>query len=156
MNKIAGASIAALMCAGALAGCGGSDDSSSGGYCDDIKSATEQFQNLSDNDITGDNLTAIIDAVHTIEAEAPDDIKSSWTFLSTQFDAFKTAMDDAGVSMDDFSKLTANDTSGIDPAKLAELTTALQSFDSDGISKESDKITAQVKEECDIDMDANS
>lgn len=156
MKKIAGASIAALMCAGTLASCGGSDDSSSGGYCDDIKAATQQFQDLSDSDLNGDNLTKIIDAVHTIEGEAPDDIKSSWTFLDTQFDAFQQAIDDAGVSMDDFSQLTTGDTSGIDPSKLAELQTALEDFDTEGISTESDKITAQVKKECGIDMDANN
>ena len=156
MKKISGAGIAVLLCASALAGCGGSDDSSSGGYCDDIGAARTQFKDLSDSDITGDNFSAIQDTIHKIADEAPDDVESSWTLLANQFDALQSALDDAGVSMDDFSKITSGDTSGIDPSKLTDLTTALQNFDTDGIASATTKITTEVKDECDIDMDADS
>ncbi|MGI8701756.1 MAG: hypothetical protein ACR2JU_11225 [Nocardioidaceae bacterium] len=156
MKNIVGLSVGALMCATALAGCGGSDSSSANSYCGDVKSAKTQFQGLSGADVFGQNFAELNAAVHTIADEAPSDVKASWTLLGDQFDSLKSAMDKAGVSMDDFSKLTQGDTSGIDPAKLAELSKTLQSFDTAGITAASDKITAEVKKECGIDMNSGS
>lgn len=154
--KFVGLSVGALMCATALAGCGGgSDTSSTDNYCSDVKAAKTQFEDLSGTDVFGANFGELNDALQNIADEAPDDIKGSWTLLADKFDSLQSAFDKAGVSMDDAAKLANGDTSGIDASKLVELQKILQNFDSTGISAASDKITTEVKKECGIDMDSS-
>lgn len=155
MNKMVGIGVAGMMCVTALAACGGSDNSSSGSYCNDIKSASDQFKGLSTTDLSGDNFTQLNSAVHKIAGEAPGEIKGSWTLLGNQFDALQKAMDDAGLSMDEFNRVTQGDTSGIDPSKLGTLGKALQNLDTTGVSAATEKIQTQVKNDCDIDLKSN-
>lgn len=158
MNKILGAGAAALMTVTVLAGCGGGDDSGGGGsYCDDVKTASTQLSDLGGDAFTGDKFEAVNIAVHTIADEAPSDIKGSWTLIATEFDSLEQALSDAGLSMDDFSKLTQGGAPpSIDPAKLQDLQTALQGFDSQGLSDAANKIQTQVKSDCNIDLDTNN
>ncbi len=129
---------------------GGLGDTSA--YCDDIKTATTQLSGLS-GAFTGDKFAAVNLAVHHIADEAPSDIKGSWTLVANEFDSLTQALADAGLSMDDFSKLTQGGAPpSIDPAKLAKLQTALQGFDTKGLSTATNKIQAQVKSECGIDL----
>jgi hypothetical protein len=157
MKKLLGAATAAILTATVLAGCGGDNNSSSGGgYCDDIKSTSTDLKDLGKTDaFTADKFTAITDAVHKIAGEAPSDIKPSWTLIDTQFSFLTKTLADAGVSMDDFSKLASGQTpSGLDPAKMAALGAKLQQFDTAGLDSATTKIQNQVKSDCDIDLDA--
>jgi hypothetical protein len=173
MKKLA----AALMTLTALAGCGGDDNSAGdttgthggggqtstpppsvtqpafggGSYCDDLKSAKAQLSGL-DGNFTADKFTAINLAVHKIADEAPGDIKDSWTLVADEFDGLQKALSDAGLSMDDFSKLTQGGAPSIDPTKLQALQKALQSFDTKGLTQATNKITAEVKSECGIGL----
>lgn len=156
MNKIAGVGVASLLSVSALAGCGGSSSSSSATYCNDVKAASNQFKGLSTADLANGNLADLFAAVHKIAGEAPSDIKASWTVLDTKFGALKAAMAKAGVSLDDFGKLTRGDTSGIDPTKLAALATFFKNFDTAGIDTATKKITPEVKSECGFDLSSGS
>ncbi len=156
MLKVAALSAAGLMCVTALAGCGGGSSSSSDSYCNDVKSAASQFKGISGASLTGTNFTELNAAVHKIADEAPSEIKASWTVLATQLDALQGVLDDVGVSADDFSKLVQGDTSVIDPSKRAQLGKALTSFDTKGITAASNKIDAEAKTLCHIDLNGVS
>lgn len=153
MNKILGAGAAALMTVTVLAGCGGSDSGGSNGYCDDIQTASNQLSGLGGSDFTADKFDAVNSAVHNIAGEAPSEIKSQWTLVADEFDALTQALSDAGISMDDFSKLSQSGTPpSIDPSKLQALETALKDFDATGLSAAASKIQTQVKSDCNIDL----
>lgn len=158
MNKILGAGAAALMTVTVLAGCGSSDSGSGSGYCDDIKTASDQLSGLgSGSSFTSAKFDAVNTAVHKIAAEAPSTIKSQWTIVADQFDALIKAIGDAGLSMDDFSKLGQGGTPpSIDPAKLTALTNALKNFDAQGLSAATSKIETQVKSDCNLDLNKST
>lgn len=151
MKRIVRLGVAALMTVTALAGC---SSSSSNSYCDDIKSATTQFKGLSSANLGGADFAALNTAVHKVAGEAPSDIKSQWTTLANLFDTLQGAMDGAGLSTDDATKLLQGNTTGIDPAKLAKFATAMKNFNTTGITAASNKIQTEVKSECNIDLNA--
>lgn len=158
MNKTLGAGAAALMTVTVLAGCGGSGSSSGGSYCDDIKTASNQLSGLgSGSSFTAGKFDAVNTAVHKIADEAPSTIKSQWTIVADQFDALIKAISDAGLSMDDFGKLSQGGTPpSIDPAKLTALTNALKNFDAQGLSAATSKIQTQVKSDCNFDLNKST
>lgn len=154
MKKILGAATAALLTATVLAGCGGSS-SSAGSYCGDLKVASTQLKGLGASSLAGDNFAAVITAVHKVAGEAPSDIKPSWTLISNEFDALQSAVTSAGLSMSDFGQLASGQTpANVDPAKLAALDKTLQGMNTSGLSAASDKIAAEVKKECSIDLNS--
>lgn len=153
MNKILGAGAAALMTVTVLAGCGGDDGGSGGGYCDDLKSTKATITSLGDADLTQATFDKLTDNVHTIADEAPSDITDSWNTVAGALDTFTSALSDAGLSIDDLQKIGQPGVPTPDPAALQALTTASQKLDSDALTAASDKINTEVKSECDLDLD---
>ncbi|MDX6297219.1 MAG: hypothetical protein QOI51_1076 [Nocardioidaceae bacterium] len=125
----------------------------SGNYCDDLKSAALALGSLGgSNEFTNDRFNALNSAVHSIADEAPSSIKGSWTLIAAQFDALRQALQEAGLSMDDFSKLSSGQVPSIDPAKLRVLETKLSSFDSKGVTAASTKISNEVQADCHLNL----
>jgi hypothetical protein len=158
MKKILGAATASVMALGVLAGCGGGSNNSSGSYCDDIKSTSSQLKGLdSTSDLTADKFNALQTAVHKIAGEAPGDVKGSWASIEGQFTFLQDALDDAGLSIDDFGEMSQGHLpDGVDPSDLAALQKKLSSYDTSGLQSASTKIEDQVKSDCDITLDLTS
>lgn len=158
MKKILGAAAASVLTLTVMAGCGGgSSHNSSSGYCGDVKDTASKLNGLSDpTSFTDAKYTALTTAVHNLAGEAPTDVKPSWTLIENQFTMLHSALADAGLSMDDFAKLTKGQVPSLDPSKLQALETKLQSFDTKGLGTAADKIQSEVKSECNIDLNSLS
>lgn len=158
MNKLTGISVAAILSAGALVGCGGgSDSTSSDTYCSDVKAARTQINSFTNGASQTTDIATLIERVHTIAGEAPSDIKASWTVLDTEFGTLKTAVEKAGLSLDDLQSVIAgNVPPGTDITKLTELGNTLKNMATPDVSAAGDKITAEVKKECNIDLNTGN
>jgi hypothetical protein len=158
MKRILGALTACLLALSVIAGCGGSSNSSSDNYCNDVKAAGRQLHGLNDpSSLTAATFTSFNRAVHTIAGEAPSDVKGSWTLIGNQLDLLQSAMSDAGLSMNDLGKLMKGQAPpSTDPSKLQALTQKLQSFNETGLDAAGQKIDREVTSECHIDLHALS
>lgn len=138
---------------GTTSGDNGGGGFTSGNYCGDLKAAALALRSLGGSkEFTNDRFSAINSAVHSIAGEAPSSIKASWTLIATQFDALEQALKDAGLSMNDFSKMSSGQVPSIDPAKLRVLETKLSSFDSKGLTAATTRISNEVKADCHFNL----
>src|SRR6478735_1785604 len=97
-----------------LAGCGGDDDppGGSGGYCDDLQQAKDDFTGLLDNQIGQDTFVELRDALPELQAEAPAAIQDDWTTFNNAIQEFSDAMDKAGLTMDDMRDMGTGEMGG--------------------------------------------
>lgn len=161
MMKKTLAGAAAILFAASLTACGGSSDggssSSSGGYCDDIQNAKSAVDSADFQNLTDATFQDLLDQINTVKDEAPSDIQDDWATVADTLDQFNTALHDAGLTFDDLSSISAgNLPDGVDPAKLQDLATKLQSLNSDAVTTAQDNITSEVKSECGIDLNSSS
>jgi hypothetical protein len=153
--KLTAAAVAAVLSMAALTGCGGtSGSSSSGDYCSDLKTASANLADLVKvQNLNQDTFNRLQDAVHNLAGEAPANVKGSWTLFDSQLTFLQNALNDAGLSMDDFGALAAGQTpSGVDAAKLLALTKKLNNFDTAGLNTASTKIQNEAKSDCHVDL----
>jgi len=133
---------AAVLGAGLLAGCGGSDTEA---YCSSLEDAQDSFS----GDVDPANFGDLTDQVEEIVDEAPDDVKGDWEKLQGALDDFESALDDAGLSVDDLSDPEA--LADVDPEDAAKIQEVANSMGTD-FEDASNNIEKHAKDECDIDL----
>lgn len=157
MKRIVGAGIGALLVMGALTACGGDDNSnSSGSYCDDISNVKDSIQGLQGDDLTQAKFDQLTADLKGIANEAPADVQDDWQTMEDAITTLNTALDKAGVSLDDLKNLGSSGAPTLDPAKLQELAAAAQSLSSSELESAQKAIQTQVKDDCNIDIGTNN
>jgi hypothetical protein len=104
-----------------LGGCGGSDTTA---YCDALRAARSQWASAGASLADRAAATRFVASVRTIEAAAPDDVRSEWTTLRAFFEKF-----------------------AVDHPDLAGLTTQMASYQATA-----KKIETHARETCDVDL----
>ena len=145
---------ALVLGAGLLTGCGGGDSGeSSSSYCDDLKSAQEEFSAFDSDNPDMADLDKAMDRMHQLADEAPDAVKEDWDTLDGALQDFQTALEDAGLTMDDLAKMQSGEMpENFDPAKLQELAPKLQSLGDQDFQAAADNLEKHAKDECDVDL----
>ena len=106
INAVIGSMTLALT-ATVLAACGssGGGSSSSGGYCDELKADKTYFESLSGSNADISNLDQVFEKVHTLAADAPDNVSDDWKTLDDAITTIETALSDAGLKPSDLAAL---------------------------------------------------
>ena len=93
INAVIGSMTLALT-ATVLAACGssGGGSSSSGGYCDELKADKAYFESLSGSNADVSNLDQVFEKVHTLAADAPDNVSDDWKTLDDAITTIETAL----------------------------------------------------------------
>ncbi len=150
--------IAALVLgASLLTGCGGGDGGSSSGYCDDLKSAKEEFSALDSDSPDMADLEKAFDRMHELADEAPDEVKDEWETLDGAITDLTDALDEAGITMDDLAKMQQGEMpENFDPAKLQELAPKMEEMGGQDFQDAADAIEKHAKDECNVDLGSSS
>lgn len=137
-----------LMIGGTVAGCGGS---SSDAYCGDLKKASASFGALNSADYA--KLDESLTTFHSLAKEAPSKIESDWKTLDGAITTMQKALKDAGLKFSDLGDLQAGKLpAGLDPAKVAQLSTALGKVDAAKLVSASKNISTHAKDECKVTL----
>jgi hypothetical protein len=143
---------AALMCLTMLVGCGGSSTSGSTPYCKDVQSARDSFIGLLGNNITQEQFTGLLAALHTIRDEAPSNVKGAWATFSMAADTLSARLRRSGMTMDDIMHMQNGHMSS--GPRMAAAMRAAQSLGSTAVTKAQAGIRGDVQKVCGINLDA--
>jgi hypothetical protein len=158
MRRFSALTAIVVLGAGLVTGCGssgGGSGSSSSGYCSEIKSSAESIKSFTASSGTPDftKLSDFIAKAHELADKAPSDIKDDWTVMVGAMDALTSALDDAGLKLEDLGAMMSGQVpDGVDASKLAGLATKLQSIGSEQVTKAGDAISKQAKDVCKVDL----
>lgn len=144
MRRIGTWTAAAVLGAGLLAGCGGSDTEA---YCDGLKDAQELFS----GGVDPKKLDEMFDKIDDITDDAPDAVKADWEQLNGALADFQDALKAAGLNPDELDDF--GDMKDVDPEAMATLEEAAAKIQTDFEGAE-ENIQKHAKDECDIDMGA--
>jgi hypothetical protein len=158
INSVIGA-VALTLSATALAACGsGGGSSSTGAYCTELKADKAYFQTLSGSsspDVS--KLGDVFSRVHSLAADAPSSVSADWKTLDTAITTMESALKDAGIQPSDLAALQSGSLPpNVDPTKLQALVPKLQALSSSHVSDAADRIAADAKKSCGIDLKATS
>ena len=154
MNVVIG-SLALGLTTTVLAACGsgGGSSSSSGGYCDELKADKTYFESLSGSNSNVGQLDTVFQKVHTLAGKAPDNVSAEWKTLDAAITTIETALKDAGLKASDLAAMQKGQVPpGVDVAKLQALAPKLEALSSSGVSDAADKIAADAKKSCGVDL----
>ncbi len=157
MNVVIGSAALALT-ATVLSACGsgGGGSSSSGGYCDELKADKTYFEALSGSNADVSQLDTVFQKVHTLAGDAPDNVSAEWKTLDSAITTIETALKDAGLKPSDLAAMQKGQVPpGVDVAKLQALAPKMEALSSSGVSDAADKIAADAKKNCGIDLTAS-
>jgi hypothetical protein len=136
-----------------LTACGGGSSSSSGSYCDELKSDKQYFESLSGSNADVGNLNTVFEKVHVLADKAPDNVSADWKTLDNAISTIQDALKAAGIKPSDLAQLqTGKIPPGVDPAKLQAVLPKLQSLNSNDVSKAADNIASDAKKSCGVDL----
>jgi aminopeptidase N len=152
-----------VLMAGALTACGGDDNSSSSGggsYCDQVKEVKSTIDNFDFTKLDEQQFSAFQSSLNSVEDAAPDSVKQDWATLNDAVDQLKGILADAGLTFDDLQAIQedpSNLPEGVDIAKLQALAQKLNEFTTNtDIQDATDAISANVQDECGIDLSDTS
>ena len=154
INVVIG-SMALGLTATLLAACGGGGggSSSSGSYCDELKSDKTYFESLSGSNADVSKLDTVFEKVHTLADKAPDNVSAEWKTLDNAITTLQDALKAAGIKPSDLAALQKGQVpQGVDIAKLQALAPKLQALNSSDVSDAADKIAADAKKSCGVDL----
>jgi hypothetical protein len=154
INVIIG-SVALGLTTTVLVACGSSDSgsSSSGSYCDELKSDKTYFEALSGSNSDVSKLDTVFSKVHTLADKAPDSVAADWKTLDDAISTIENALKDAGLKPSDLAAMQNGQVPpGVDVTKLQALLPKLQALSDTNVSDAADKIAADAKKNCGIDM----
>jgi hypothetical protein len=158
MNVVIG-SVALTLTATVLTACGsggGSGSGSAGGYCDELKADKTYFESLSGSNVDVSQLDTVFQKVHTLSGDAPDNVSAEWKTLDSAITTIETALSDAGLKASDLAAMQKGQMPpGVDISKLQALAPKLEALSSSGVSDAADKIAADAKKSCGVDLTAS-
>jgi hypothetical protein len=138
-----------------LAACGGGGGSSNsaGSYCDELKSDKTYFASLSGSNADMSKLGTVFAKVHTLADKAPDNVSADWKTLDNAITTLENALKAAGITPSDLAAMQNGQVpKDVDPAKLQAVLPKLQSLSSSDVSDAADKIAADAKKSCGVDL----
>jgi hypothetical protein len=154
--------VALTVTATTLTACGSSGNSnapgaSGGDYCTELKVDKAYFDSLSGS--AGSDTSKLGDAfsrVHTLAADAPANVAADWKTLDNAITTIENALADAGIKPSDLASMQSGKLPpGVDPAKLQALAPKLQALSDSGFSEAADRIAADAKKSCGVDLTGN-
>ena len=159
-NAVVGA-VTLSLAATVLAGCGSSNSSgaasSSGDYCSELKADKAYFQGLTGNGSDAGKLDEVFQRIHQVAADAPDNISADWKTLDDAITTLENALKTAGIKPSDLASMQSGKLPpNVDPAKLQALLPKLQQLNSQDVSDAADRIAADAKKTCKVDLNGGS
>jgi hypothetical protein len=157
MNAIIG-SVALGLTSTVLVACGSgsSSSSSSGGYCDELKSDKTYFEALSGSNGDVGQLDTVFSKVHALAAKAPASVAADWKTLDDAISTIEKALAEAGLKPSDLAAMQKGQVpQGVDVTKLQALLPKLQALSDTDVSDAANKIAADAKKNCGIDLSAS-
>jgi hypothetical protein len=140
----------------AACGGGGGSSSSSGSYCDELKADKTYFESLSGSNADMTKLDTVFEKIHTLADKAPDNVAADWKTLDDAISTLQDALKAAGVKPSDLAAIQKGQVPpGVDVQKLQALAPELQALSSTDVSTAADKIAADAKKSCDVDLTAS-
>ena len=137
----------------AACGGGGSSSSSSGSYCDELKSDKTYFESLSGSNADLSKLDTVFEKFHTLAAKAPANVSADWKTLDDAVTTLQNALKAAGIKPSDLAAMQNGQVpQGVDLQKLQALAPKLQALNSSDVSQAADKIAADAKKSCGVDL----
>jgi hypothetical protein len=134
-------------------GGGGGSSSSSGSYCDELKSDKTYFESLSGSNADVSKLDTVFAKVHTLADKAPDNVSADWKTLDNAITTLENALKAAGIKPSDLAAMQNGQVpKGVDLQKLQALAPKLQALSSSDVSAAADKIAADAKKSCGVDL----
>jgi hypothetical protein len=143
------------LAASVLAACGSGDSGgdASGDYCQELKTDKAYFADLSGTDPDLSQLDQVFQRMHTLAADAPDDVSSDWKTLDDAITTIETALKEAGLKPSDLAAMQNGQVPpGVDPSKLAALAPKLQALSSTDVSDAATRISDNAKKTCGVDL----
>lgn len=146
--------VALTMTASVLAACGGGGSShSAGGYCDELKADKTYFESFSGSNPDLSKLGDVFTRMHQLAADAPSNVAADWKTLDGAITTLENALTSAGIKPSDLAAMQKGQMpQGADLQKLQALAPKLQALSSSDVSAAADKITADAKTSCGIDL----
>lgn len=131
-----------------VGGCGNGTEA----YCEDLRSAEEQFASFEQGDAAG--LEEAVSTFRSLADEAPDEVSGDWETLVGAFEEFEAALNEAGLELSDLEGLSAGEVpEGVDPAELQKnLAPTIEKLDSEEVTQAGDAIEEHAAAECDIQL----
>lgn len=157
MRRFSALTATAVVVAGLVTGCGGGGggNGSSSSYCKELKASAATVKSFTADNSTPDfsKFADFIAEAHDLADKAPSDIKADWRTMVGAMDQLTSALDDAGIKLEDMSKLVSGQVpEGVDATKLAGLSSKLQEIGSDKVTKAGDAISKHAKDTCKVDL----
>jgi hypothetical protein len=180
MKKLLGITAAAVLLGmPVLAGCGGSDDSSSDGttsstpaettessseptedtnasseYCDALKGAKDNLSAVDFTKINEDVYAQLTGELVKVAAVAPSDLKDDWAKLLGVLTAMHRLLATAGIDFDDLADLSAGTVpAGVDAEQLQKIAPKIQKISADGtLQQAATNIQKSAQQDCDITL----
>lgn len=118
-----------------------------GDYCDLLRDAADSFETLDPTDFE-----ATVATFREIAAAAPSEVSAEWGQLVGVLDEFTSALDEAGLSFEDFSDPDALAT--LDPETLERIGSLAEGLD-EGMEASTDTIEKHALSECGVDLNAS-
>jgi len=157
LNAVIGSATLALA-ATVLVACGSdsSGSSASGSYCDELKSDKAFFGSLSGTGSDANNLDEVFTRLHTLAGKAPDNVADDWKTLDGAITTIEDALASAGLKPSDLAALQNGQVpKGVDVSKLQALAPKLQALSSSDVSDAANRISADAKKSCGVDLTSN-
>ncbi|HET7069672.1 MAG TPA: hypothetical protein VFI40_02515, partial [Nocardioides sp.] len=91
--------------------------------------------------------------VHTLADKAPDNVSADWKTLDNAITTLENALKAAGIKPSDLAAMQKGQVpKGVDLQKLQALAPKLQALSSSDVSAAADKIAADAKKSCGVDL----
>ncbi|MGH3423647.1 MAG: hypothetical protein ACRDO8_02890 [Nocardioidaceae bacterium] len=148
MKRPATAACCVVLSIGMLSACGGGNDE----YCSEIKQTKKTIGGIDGSQATSADFKKATDSIDKIADEAPESVKDDWRRIGKALGRVLKAVEDAGLKVEDLrDPSTAQD---VDPQKLKKIQAAAQ--DMTKVTKSQEKVSKEVKKDCDIDLGSGS
>lgn len=114
-------------------------------YCESLKGQQKELTNTLGEGGTG-GLIAALPIFEDLERNAPDDIAKDWKTLTGAISGLSTALEDAGVSADDFENGEAPE--GVSDAEAKKIADAATKVSSTKTQEASVRVQQQARDVC--------
>lgn len=149
MKKFVNLAAVLALSVGALSACG--SDGADSQYCDDLKSAKENYGGLGSGD-TG-QLDDVFTTFHKLAKEAPAEVQEPWETMDSSVTTVEKTLADAGIKVSQLAEIQAGKLpEGLDQEKLVEVGAKLQALSDADFQKATKDIEAHAKKVCGVTL----
>ncbi len=142
MKRVSVAAALLMVASATLTGCGGGS-----AYCDTVKEGQKTLNSFGQTR-TDKAYEGYSSLLKKIAADAPKDVKKSWTTLSARTEGVLKAQDSVGLKLEDMAD--TKKVAKLKAADLKKLNDAYEAFN--GTTKERAAVVKNVKQECELTL----